>query len=187
MKRRSVISIILEVLVGVLLGAAIMASFLFIGLRVKAAPRVNDLVTIDRDELEDMRNVDSYIEECEGDFAGPVFTAEDYDLLAALIWCEAGDQPFYGKRLVADVVLNRMYSEDPYWPDTIAGVIFQPGQFTVVSNGAINHATPDSECYDAASLALDGDRCDTQIMFFSMYYCANGTFAYQYGDHYFGY
>lgn len=181
MRRRSVISIILEVLVGILLGAAIMASFLFIGLRVKAAPRVNDLVTIDRSELEDIRNAEPYIVE---DHA-PAYAPDDVDLLAALIWAEAGDQDFYGKRLVADVVLNRVAS--PEWPDTLAGVIFQPGQFSVVANGRLNAAQPDGDCYDAASLALDGDRCDTQILFFSMYYCANGTFAYQYGDHYFGY
>ena len=156
-----------------------MASFLFIGLHVKAAPKVNDLVTIDRAELEDMRNAEPY------EAPRRAYTDEDVDLLAALIWAEAGDQDFYGKRLVADVVLNRVAS--PEWPDTLAGVIFQSGQFSVVANGRLNAAQPDGDCYDAASLALDGDRCDTQIMFFSMYYCANGTFAYQHGDHYFGY
>ena len=187
MRRRRVISTIIEVVIGVLLGAAVMASFLFIGLRVKAAPRVNDLVTIDRDELEDVRNAGPYIEACESDHAGRAYTDEDVDLLAALIWAEAGDQDFYGKRLVADVVLNRVAS--PEWPDTVAGVIFQEGQFSVVANGRLNRGfvNADGDCYDAASLALDGDRCDTRIMFFSMYYCANGTFAYQHGDHYFGY
>ena len=169
-----------EMLFGFLLGAAVMASFLFLGLRAKAAPAENDLVTIGREELEDLREREDY--EPEEHY---LYDPQTLDLLAALIWAEAGDQDFYGKRLVADVVLNRVAS--PAWPDTVEGVIFQEGQFSVVSNGRLNQASPDAECYDAASLALDGDRVDTRIMFFSMYFCANGQYAYQYGDHYFGY
>lgn len=173
--------ILSEILIGFLFGAGIMASFLFLGLRVKAAPAESDLVTIDRRELNDIRKMSVL----EPDDPCPSYSEEDLDLLAALIWAEAGDQPFYGKRLVADVVLNRVASSE--WPGSIAEVIFQPGQFSVVANGRLNHAQPDADCYDAAQLALEGDRCDTQIIYFSMYYCANGTFAYQFGDHYFGY
>jgi spore germination cell wall hydrolase CwlJ-like protein len=49
------------------------------------------------------------------------------DLLALCVEAEAGDQDLYGKRLVVDVVLNRVDSPD--FPDTIAEVITQVRQF----------------------------------------------------------
>lgn len=117
------------------------------------------------------------------------YSQSDLDLLAALVWAEAGDQPFDGMRVVADCVCNRASDRHPEWPSTIAAVIYQPGQFSVVANGRLDqgfyNATP--ECYEAARLALSGDHYDTNVIYFSMYYCANGVFAYQIGDHYIGY
>jgi len=108
------------------------------------------------------------------------------DLLAALVWAEAGDQDFIGMRIVADCVCNRLRTG---WSNSIAGVIYQPGQFSVVANGRLDQGfyNADANCYEAARLALSGDHYDTQVIYFSMYGCANGVFAYQHGDHYIGY
>ena len=62
----------------------------------------------------------------------------EMEVLAQLVEAEAGNQPFEGKCLVADVILNRV--ESPDFPDTISEVIFQEGQFSVVSNGAFDEA-----------------------------------------------
>ena len=63
---------------------------------------------------------------------------DELELLAQLVEAEAGNQPFEGKCLVADVILNRVESED--FPNTITEVIFQEGQFSVVKNGALDKA-----------------------------------------------
>lgn len=181
-----------ECLVGFLIGAAVMASFLFFGLRAKAAsvrdgvhnPAFVELQTIDREELADMRGAEEWVT------PEPVYqqsySPSDLDLLAALVWAEAGDQDFIGQRIVADCVCNRVRTG---WASTIAGVIYQPGQFSVVANGRLDmgfyNAT--AENYEAARLALSGDHYDTQVIYFSMYGCQNGIFAYQWGDHFIGY
>lgn len=180
-----------EIAIGFALGAGLMASFLFFGLRAKACeirdgvrtPVFAELQTMDRAEMEDMRNATTL---------QPVASYQqvnqsDLDLLAALVWAEAGDQDFIGQRIVADCVLNRVRSAE--WPNSVEAVIYQPGQFSVVANGRLSqgfaNATPEN--YEAARLALSGDHYDTQVIYFSMYYCANGQFAYQWGDHFIGY
>lgn len=174
-----------------MLGAGIMASFLFWGLRAQAAeirdgvhsPGYTELVTIAQAERADLRAAEPY----EAPAPEVPYTAEELDLLAALIYAEAGDQDFTGMRLVGDCVCNRRRSSA--WPDTISGVIYQPFQFSPVLDGGLDRAWGNvpAECYEAARLALSGEHIDTQVIYFSMYYCANGVFAYQYGDHYFGY
>lgn len=77
----------------------------------------------------------------------------DLNLLAHAIHGEARGEPYTGKVAVAAVVLNR--TRDSRFPKTIAGVIYQPGAFTAVSDGQIN-LTPDSSAYNAARDALNG-------------------------------
>lgn len=74
--------------------------------------------------------------------------------LAHLVQAEAGDQPFLGMVAVAAVVLNRVRA--PGFPKTVAGVIFQPGQFDSVSNGTY-WQSPSPAAYRAAQAALDGE------------------------------
>lgn len=196
MKRQTINEIKL-CLIGAGLGAAVFGSFLFFGCRAKAAsvrdgvhsPVYAVLQTMDRDELADMRAREEYEEPVLAveDEAPVASYGSDLDLLAALVWAEAGDQDFIGKRIVADCVLNRVRSGA--WPGSVEAVIYQPGQFSVVANGRLSQGfyNADAECYEAARLALSGDHYDTQVIYFSMYYCANGVFAYQWGDHFIGY
>lgn len=200
MRRRDIINEIKLCLIGAGLGAAVFGSFLFFGCRAKAAsvrdgvhsPVYSVLQTMGRDELADMRAREEYEEpvlatEDEAPVASVGYSGSDLDLLAALVWAEAGDQDFIGKRIVADCVLNRVRSGA--WPGSVEAVIYQPGQFSVVANGRLSQGfyNADAECYEAARLALSGDHYDTQVIYFSMYYCANGVFAYQHGDHFIGY
>lgn len=113
---------------------------------------------------------------------------EDYEaelqLLACLVEAEAGNQDLTGKRLVVDVVLNRV--ADPDFPDTIAGVIYQPGQFSPVTDGALAAAyyKVTQESFDAVNLEL-ADQIDYSVRFFCGGGYGCGKPAYRYGDHYF--
>lgn len=84
----------------------------------------------------------------------PSYTEEDLDLLSRIVSAEARGEPVEGQIAVANVVLNRVASED--FPDTIEGVIYQDGQFSPVSNGAINNE-PTEEAIESAKRALDGE------------------------------
>lgn len=83
----------------------------------------------------------------------PTRTSGDIALLARLIHAEAGAEPYVGKVAVGGVVLNRLQSSK--FPQTIAGVVYQPRAFESVSNGIINRS-PSKESLKAARDALNG-------------------------------
>lgn len=91
------------------------------------------------------------------DNAGSVAASTSRDdnvyLLGRAIHGEARGEPYIGKVAVAAVILNRV--DHPSFPNSIAGVIYQPGAFTAVSDGQINLA-PDDESLRAARDALNG-------------------------------
>ncbi|HCW05727.1 MAG TPA: spore cortex-lytic enzyme [Clostridium sp.] len=74
-------------------------------------------------------------------------------LLARLINGEARGEPYEGQVAVGAVVLNR--TRDPRFPNTIAGVIYQPGAFTAIVDGQI-HAELQQSSINAARDALNG-------------------------------
>lgn len=84
--------------------------------------------------------------------------ADDLTLLAALIQCEAGNQPYEGQVAVGAVVMNRVLS--PAYPNTIRDVIFASGQFTPVGSGKvgalINSGNIRSVSFSAAQDAMAG-------------------------------
>lgn len=79
-------------------------------------------------------------------------------LLANLIYCEAGGEPYAGKLGVGSVVINRVLSSK--FPDSIVGVIYQSGQFSPVASGRLELALAsdkaNDECYRAAEEAMSG-------------------------------
>ena len=75
------------------------------------------------------------------------------NLLAMAINGEARGEPYVGQVAVGAVILNRV--EHSSFPNSIAGVIYQPGAFTAVSDGQINMSVSDS-CIRAARDALGG-------------------------------
>lgn len=84
-------------------------------------------------------------------------------LLAQLVESEAKGEPYQGKVAVAEVVLNRVNSGE--FPNSIEGVIYQPGQFQVVSNGSINN-TPSEASIRASNEALAGSNYANGALFF---------------------
>lgn len=82
-----------------------------------------------------------------------VVRQDDRDLLARVVAAEARGEPYVGQVAVAAVVLNRM--RDPRFPDSLAGVIYQPHAFESVTRGAI-YRRPTAESVRAAADALSG-------------------------------
>ena len=81
------------------------------------------------------------------------YSRNDLYLLAKVIHAEARGEIYTGKVAVGAVVLNRV--KDSGFPNTIAGVIYQKGAFTAVSDGQIN-LEPDESAMSAARDALNG-------------------------------
>ncbi len=79
----------------------------------------------------------------------------DVQLLARAINGEARGESYEGQVAVGAVILNRVESSD--FPNTIAGVIYEPGAFTAVSDGQINVTIDEnSTVFKAAQDALNG-------------------------------
>ena len=88
-------------------------------------------------------------------------------LLARAINGEARGEPYEGQVAVGAVILNRV--KDSRFPNTVAGVIYQPGAFTAVSDGQINEPIQEgSTVLKAARDALNGwDPTDGCIYYFN--------------------
>lgn len=86
------------------------------------------------------------------------FAEGDRYLLANLIYCEAGSEPYEGKVAVGAVVINRVLSS--VYPDTVVGVIYQKSQFSPVASGrlalALAEGRANAACYQAADEAMRG-------------------------------
>lgn len=110
-------------------------------------------------------------------------TDSELEELAACVEAEAGDQPYVGRQMVADVILNRV--DDPDYPDTIHGVISQPYQFSVYWNGTMEKAVVSDKTYEAVREEL-AERSYPGLYFFRMgRYHTWGHPWRKIGDHYF--
>ncbi len=81
------------------------------------------------------------------------------ELLSAIIYCEAGSQPYEGQIAVGSVIMNRVDSSS--FPDSISGVIYQSGQFSPVASGRFARALAAGSgrrCQAAARDVLNGRR-----------------------------
>lgn len=100
--------------------------------------------------------------------ASTAYTQSELDLLARLITAEANNQPNQAKVAVGAVVVNRV--QDPRFPNTISGVIYEKSggyyQFTPVQNGMINKSASE-QAKTAAYEALHGaDPTNGALYFF---------------------
>lgn len=86
------------------------------------------------------------------------FDEGDRYLLAVLIYCEAGGEPYEGQVAVGSVVINRVLSS--VYPDTVTGVIYQKSQFSPVGSGRLAYylsiGKTTQSCYNAADAAMSG-------------------------------
>ena len=88
-------------------------------------------------------------------FAANNNSTSDLQLIARAINGEARGEPYEGQVAVGAVILNRVNSSK--FPNTVAGVIYQKGAFTAVSDGQINVPIKEgSTVLKAAQDALNG-------------------------------
>ena len=109
----------------------------------------------------------------------------ELEILAQLVEAEAGNQDFEGKCLVVDCVLNRV--ESPLFPDTISGVIFQEGQFSVITNGAFERAAWNMKESDYAAVMVETElHTNKEVLYFnnSRFVSGSGT-PFKVGGHWF--
>lgn len=78
---------------------------------------------------------------------------QDVNLLARVINGEARGEPYEGQVAVGSVILNR--TRDPRFPNSIAGVVYQPLAFTAIADGQIN-AAMEQNSMKAAMDAING-------------------------------
>lgn len=111
----------------------------------------------------------------------PVMAGEQ-ELLAAIIFCEAGNQPYDGQVAVGAVIMNRVNSG--VYPGSISEVIYQPGQFGPAMTGWLDSVLASGGYTDtamqAAADALAGANPIGDCLYFG-----NGDYGIQIGDHFF--
>ena len=118
----------------------------------------DDLETLKKKLAEEIRLSQAAANAAWRDISEITFAEGDLKLLANLIYCEAGGEPYDGKLAVGAVVINRVRSAK--FPGTVVGVIYQRKQFSPVASGrldmylAIDKANAD--CYRAAQEAMSG-------------------------------
>ncbi len=88
-----------------------------------------------------------------GGSSGSTSSKNDVALLAKVISAEARGEPYTGQVAVGAVILNRV--NHPSFPNTISGVVYEPGAFSCMGDGQINQPVADS-AYQAARDALNG-------------------------------
>lgn len=111
------------------------------------------------------------------------YTEEEVDLMAVICYREARGEGLEGMRLVADVILNRVDSEN--FPNSVKDVISAPGQFSTYREGDMEEPEITIDCYGAVLAELQ-ERKNTEILYFtSGGYSPWGTAAFKYKNHYF--
>ncbi|HIY60214.1 MAG TPA: cell wall hydrolase [Candidatus Eisenbergiella pullistercoris] len=109
---------------------------------------------------------------------------QEYDLLAALIQCEAGGESYIGQVAVGNVVMNR--TESGKHPDNITDVVYEPGQFSPVRNGSLKRTLGSgnisASCRQAALEAIAGSEPVGDKLFFRR---VNGRSGQVIGNHVF--
>ena len=81
------------------------------------------------------------------------FTQSEISLLARIISAESRGEPYEGQVAVGAVILNRI--DHPSFPNTLAGVIYQPGAFSCINDGQVNEAVSETS-KRAAQDAING-------------------------------
>ena len=128
----------------------------------------NDIATLQKQYEEELALSRLAAQSAWRDISEVNFEEGDRYLLANLIYCEAGGEPYAGQVAVGSVVINRVLSSR--YPNTVVGVIYQNKQFSPVASGRLalalanNKAT--ASCYQAADEAMSGITNVGQCVYF---------------------
>lgn len=104
------------------------------------------------------------------------------ELLASLIFCEAGNQPYEGQVAVGAVVINRINSSS--YPDTMEEVIYQSGQFSPAMSGWLDRVRANQGYTEAAMQAAEDALAGSNPIGDCLYFSVGG-YGTRIGDHLF--
>ena len=108
--------------------------------------------------------------------------AAEKELLASLIFCEAGNQPYEGQVAVGAVVMNRINSSS--YPDTMEEVIYQSGQFSPAMSGWLDRVRANQGYTEAAMQAAEDALAGSNPIGDCLYFSVGG-YGTRIGDHLF--
>ncbi len=118
-------------------------------------------------------------------------TQDDYQVLLKIVQAEAGICDDKGKILVANVIINRVKSGK--FPDTVKGVVYEPSQFSPVSNGSINSVKVTDDTKQCVDRALAGEDYSDGALYFMnrggsrrgaiSWFDSHLTYLFQHGNH----
>ena len=118
----------------------------------------SDIEALKKKYEEELRLSQIAAQSTKRDISEVTFADSDRTLLANLIYCEAGGEPYEGQLAVGAVVINRVLSSR--YPDTVHDVIYAPHQFTPAGSGrlalALSQNKATASCYKAADEAMSG-------------------------------
>lgn len=133
------------------------AEYVSVKFIIDSGETIEEIKKREAKELEEKRKADEAKAKLTEDRGAVAVEASDDVLLAALIQCEAGGQPYEGQLAVGAVVMNRVRSGG--YPNTVSGVIYASGQFPPATNGTVAKkiaAGVKPSCLQAAQEAIAG-------------------------------
>ena len=114
--------------------------------------------------------------------AREAYVRANQELLASIIYCEAGNQPYEGQVAVGAVIMNRVKSGS--YPNSIEEVIYQSGQFGPAATGWLNRVRS-SKGYSQTALQAAGDALNGSNPIGNCLYFDQGGAGMKIGAHYF--
>lgn len=103
-------------------------------------------------------------------------------LMASIIFCEAGNQPYEGQVAVGAVIMNRVKSS--VFPNTVEEVVYQSGQFVPACTGWLDEVRS-TEGYTSSAMQAAEDAIAGVNPVGGCLYFDRGGSGMQIGDHYF--
>ena len=114
--------------------------------------------------------------------AREAYVRANQELLASIIYCEAGNQPYEGQVAVGAVIMNRVKSGS--YPNSIEEVIYQSGQFGPAATGWLNRVRS-SKGYSQTALQAAVDALNGSNPIGNCLYFDQGGAGMKIGAHYF--
>ena len=114
--------------------------------------------------------------------AREAYVRANQELMASIIYCEAGNQPYEGQVAVGAVIMNRVKSGS--YPDSIEAVIYQSGQFGPAATGWLNRVRS-SKGYSQTAMQAAVDALNGSNPIGNCLYFDRGGAGMKIGAHYF--
>lgn len=177
MKKKNYLDLIIAISSGLTLGLAISIGGYLLAANYILNPYLEANKSINNAPIEIVVEASSNVNE------EVYISNEEIELLALVTMAEAEGECEEGKRLVVDVILNRVDSE--HFPNDIYGVVYQDYQFTSMFNGRAEKCVVTDEVRQLVKEEL-ANRTNFEVLYFKTNDYHNfGTPMFQVGNHYF--